>query len=217
MGQPALRSGRSAQSDARQQGPRVDDVEDSRQHGSGLVQRSQATSTPNGSRCTRSGRQASYYDPEDAAVHADRHLLLHAPPAVRQRSRRDRVLQRAERSRSSAGSTPRSTTRPRHDEAKPSGGGLVRAGGRHQRRRKDHQAVELYATPSAARISVLYATRHRRRAVRRAAAARQGRRKPGAVRSQAGHAGHLTAMYSVIPSPVDDSVWGVSEALSRLS
>ena len=50
--QSALRSGRSAQPDARQQGPRVDDLQDPRQTRSGLVQRSDATSTPPGSRCS---------------------------------------------------------------------------------------------------------------------------------------------------------------------
>ena len=39
VGESAVRSGRSAQPDARQQGPRVDDVEDPRQPGPGLVQR----------------------------------------------------------------------------------------------------------------------------------------------------------------------------------
>jgi hypothetical protein len=39
VGESSLRSGRSAQSDDRQQGPGVDDVEDSRQHGPVLVQR----------------------------------------------------------------------------------------------------------------------------------------------------------------------------------
>ena len=39
VGEPAVRPGRSAQPDARQQGPRVDDVEDPRQSGSVVVQR----------------------------------------------------------------------------------------------------------------------------------------------------------------------------------
>ena len=36
-----------------------------------------------------SGRQASFYDPKTQAVRAHRHLLRHAPPAVRQRRERD--------------------------------------------------------------------------------------------------------------------------------
>ena len=55
VGQSSVRSGRSAQSHARQQGPRVDDLQDPRQPGSRMVQRSQATSTPIGSRCATAG------------------------------------------------------------------------------------------------------------------------------------------------------------------
>ncbi len=62
-----------------------------------------------------SARQASVYDPATRQVRAHRHLLRHAPPAVRQRRGPHAVLQRAHRTRSSAGSTRACTTQT-HDE-----------------------------------------------------------------------------------------------------
>ena len=121
---------------------------------------------------------------EDQAVHADRHLLLHAPSAVRQRPRRDRVLQRTGRPDRSAGSTPRSTTRPRTSrkptagaarcstptatarspavERRPTGGGELGAlPGRHRgRRRRSGRARRgrRPSTPSSTRWSATACT-----------------------------------------------------------
>ena len=74
---------------------------------------------------------------EDEAVHADRHLLFDAPPAVRQRCERDRLFQRALRA-------DRRLDRHqglRRDEGRAEGGRLVRSGHRHQRRRQDHASA----------------------------------------------------------------------------
>ena len=61
--QPSLQSGRSAQPDARQQGPGMDDVEDPRQSGPGLVQR-RREQVRRWFPLRSSGRQASFYDPK---------------------------------------------------------------------------------------------------------------------------------------------------------
>ena len=98
VGQSSVQSRRSAQSDARQQGPRVDDVEDSRQPGAGLVQRRDAREQVRRLVPAQEQRPAGVVlRSQDAEVAADRHLLQHAPPAVRQRCQRDAVFQRAER------------------------------------------------------------------------------------------------------------------------
>ena len=96
LGEPAVQPGRSAQPDARQQGPRVADVEDSPQRRSRLVLRpgEQVRGVVPAAQQRPSG---VVLRSEDEAVHAHRHLLRDAPPAVRQRRERDRVLQRAVR------------------------------------------------------------------------------------------------------------------------
>ena len=80
---------------------------------------------------------------EDEAVHADRHLLLDAPSAVRQRRERDPLLQRAD------GSDRRLDRHEglRPDQGRAEGRRLVRPGRRHQRRRQDHAAVEFSRRP----------------------------------------------------------------------
>ena len=179
LGQPAVQPGRSAQPDARQQGPRVDDVEDSRQC---RIRRGAATPTNKFAEwfpLRSSGRQASFYDPKTQAVHADRHLLRHAPPAVRQRSERDGVLQRADRPDRSAGSTRRSTTR-RKDEQKAVR--LVRAGARHQRRRQDHATPWNQITRSR-RFAALRGRHHGRQRRRRRGAGGAAARAAASIRS----------------------------------
>src|SRR5262249_20336012 len=92
--EPAVRPGRSAQPDDGQQGARVDDVEAAAEPGSGVVQRRQERLlglVP----AARLGPAGAVLRPEAEAVHADRYLLLDAPPPVRQRRERDGVLQRA--------------------------------------------------------------------------------------------------------------------------
>ena len=138
VGEPAVQPGRSAQPDARQQGTGVDDVEDPRNANPAWCS-DPANKFATGSRCRNSGRQASFYDPKTKQFTLIDTCYCDAPPAVRQRRERDRVLQRAERARSSAGSTPRSDD---ETQGRAEGGRLVRAGARHQRRRQDHAAVE---------------------------------------------------------------------------
>ena len=130
-------TGRSPQPDARQQRPRLDDVEDPRQSGSVLVQRCHQQVR----RVVPAAQQRPaglLLRPHDAGVHADRYVLRHAPPAVRQRPRRDGVFQRAERS--DVRLDRHQGVRP--DQGRTEGRRLVRAGARHQRRRQDHEAVE---------------------------------------------------------------------------
>ena len=124
VGQPAVQPGRSAQPDARQQGPRVDDVEDPPQRRTRRGATTRPTSSPTWFPLRSSGRQASFYDPKTQAVHADRHLLRHAPPAVRQRRQRDGVLQRADRP--DVRLDRHQGLRP--DEGRAEGGRLVRPG-----------------------------------------------------------------------------------------
>ena len=150
---------------------------------------------------------------EDEQVHADRHVLQHASSAVRHRSQRDGVFQRADRS---------DVRLDRHEGVRPDAGraesgGLVRPGARHQRRRQDHQAVE-HAGGTRRRFSDV-SGRHAWRAGRAAAplagapgapAGRGARRTPRrSIRSLDTMVSY--SMYAVIPSPVDDTVWGVSE------
>ena len=121
---------------------------------------------------------------------------------------RDAVLQRADRPDRSAGSTPRSTTQTK-DEQKAVGwcGQVVDTNG----------DGKITAPPwnqiTARGESILYAGDTGGAA---APAAGRGR----AVRAGGGPDPKLDtlvsfSLYGVIPSPVDDSVWGVVGALSR--
>ena len=132
-----------------------------------------------------SGRQAAFFDRSDAGVHAHRHVLFDASPAVRQRSRRDGVLQRA--ARSDLRLDRHEGLRP--DEGRAESGGLVRAGARHQRRRQDHEAVEC---PGRSREFGAVPGRHDRRRRGRtrtwsAAASRSEARHDGQLRDVLGH------------------------------
>ena len=127
-----------------------------------------------------SGRQASFYDPKTKQFTLIDTCYSHAPPAVRQRRRRDGVLQRADRS---------DLRLDRHQGLRPDarraeGRRLVRSGARHQRRRQDHEAVECARRPR--RFGALPGRHDRRRA-----AGARGARRAGAVRSQARHDGQL--------------------------
>ena len=137
LGQSPLQPFRSAQSDDRQQGPGLADFEAPRSAAaSGLVQRS-------GERVRglvdAPARRPSRFvlRPGGPEVHADRDLLQHPPPPVRQRRQRDRLLQRRRR-------------RPflgrheglRRDRRRAAGRRLVSPGRRHERRRRDHEALE---------------------------------------------------------------------------
>ena len=137
LGQSPLQPVRSAQSDDRQQGPGLADFEAPRRApASGLVQRSgeQARGLVDAP-----ARRPSRFvlRPGGPEVHADRDLLQHPPPAVRQRCQRDRLLQRRRR-------------RPflgrheglRRDRRRAAGRRLVSPGRRHERRRRDHEALE---------------------------------------------------------------------------
>ena len=173
VGQPALRPGRSAQPDARQQGPRVDDVEDPQQRGSVVVQQQDQQVR----RLVPAHEQRPagvVLRPEDEAVRAHRHLLLDAPPAVRQRRERDAVLQRADRP--DLRLDRHQGVRP--DEERAAGQRLVRPGARHQRRRQDHAAVERVARRQLGALSRRHGGRGQQPAVH-------------GVRSEARHAGHL--------------------------
>ena len=75
----------------------------------------------------------------------------------------------------------------------------MRPGARHQRRRQDHQAVERRG-PAARRVCT---GRHARRRRRPAGAAAPFDAK---LDTQVTY-----SLYAVIPSPVDDTVWGVGE------
>ncbi len=141
---------------------------------------------------------------EDEAVHADRHVLLDAPPAVRQRRQRDGVLQRAASVRSSAGSTRRCTTR-RRTSRRPCGwcGQVLDTNG-------DGKITQAVERPGRSRQFGAVPGRHDRQA----AAAR-------GTRSAAPFDPKLDTMvsyslYAVIPSPVDDTRLGRQRAVSRL-
>ncbi len=64
VGEPALQPGGSAQRDAGQQGPRVDDVEDPSERERGVVHRPGKNSFASWFPLRQSGRQASFYDPK---------------------------------------------------------------------------------------------------------------------------------------------------------
>ena len=135
---------------------------------------------------------------EDEAVHADRHLLRDAPPAVRQRCERDGLLQRAERA-------DRRLDRHeglRRDEGRAEGGRLVRPGASTPTATARSRGR---GTDRRPRRVVLYAgetPRRRRTAWTRCARAAIDPKLDTLVNF---------SLYGVIPSPVDDSVWGVAE------
>ena len=147
VGQPAVQPRRSAQPHDRQQGTGMGDVEDPRQRPAWLVQRCSARQH------VRRVVPASKQRPSgvvlrsaNGEVAADRDLLQHAPPAVRQRRQRDRLLQRAQWSyvRVDRHEAIRRNARPdeKRSDGRADGRGVVRAGRRYQRRRKNHAAME---------------------------------------------------------------------------
>ena len=146
VGEPAVRSGRSAQPDDRQQGPRVDDVEDPQQSGSVLVQRCheqvrRMVPAPS------SGTAGVVLRSEDEAVHADRHVLLPRTICSSTTTPTRRCI-------STSSSVPIfgwiDTKVYDQTQGRAEGGRLVRPGARHQRRRQDHEAVERAARVVAA-------------------------------------------------------------------
>ena len=148
--------------------------------------------------------------PEDQAVHADRHLLRHASPAVRQRRQRDGVLQRAVGPDRRLDRHEGATTR-RKDEQKAVGwcGQVVDTNGDGRitrpwnRRRPRRRSRLLYASDTA------------RRYVR--AAGRGGRGGAPTLPLDPKLDTQVNYnLYGVMPSPVDDSVWGVAESVPGL-
>ena len=197
LGQSALQPRRSAQPDDRQQGPRVDDVEDSQQRGSVLVQRARPTSSPTGSRSraaagrrrstTRRRKQFTLID----TCYSTHHLQFDndADETVYFNELIGPIFgwidtkvydQTKDEQKAAAGaarcSTPTATARSR-------GRGMCSSGRR---------------TPRC-----IWATRP-------AAVAAPERRASGPVDPKLDTMVSYS-LYSVIPSPVDDSVWGVSE------
>ena len=156
-----------------------------------------------------SARQASYLRPEDQAVHVDRNVLLDASPAVRQRSRRDDVLQRIERSHFRM--DRHQGLRPDHTTSRRRWAGAARCWTPTATERSPALPGHDAGTRAAMRRFCIPPTR-------RGAVARRAR--PAAGRSRTPQAGFdpkldtlvSYSMYAVIPSPVDDSVWGVAES-----
>ena len=78
------------------------------------ISRRSATNHPPraGAAPRRASGRSQYFDPKHAAVQSSRHLLRHAPRAVRERRRRDALRQRRVQRRASAGSTHACSKRP---------------------------------------------------------------------------------------------------------
>ena len=140
------------------------------------------------SRSRRSARTGGYYDPKTQAVHADRHLLRHAPPAVRGRRRQHAVFSnpggRLGWINTKTVRRDRATSRRRRAGARPC------------------------STPTAtARSPSRGTSRSRRRGDGR-------RRQPnaGSARSiRSSTRGSAIGAYGIIVNPVDDSIWGATE------
>ena len=161
-----------------------------------------------------SGRQASYFDPKTKqfvlidTCYATHHLQFdndaNETVYFNELSRSDRRLDRHQG--------------VRRDEGRAEGRRLVRTGRRYQRRRQASRLRHGIASPARGE-SIPLLGRHDGRA---SAGGRPAGAGPGG-RAQAGGPDPKLdtlvsfSLYGVVPSPVDDSVWGVAERLSGLS
>ena len=202
--QPALRSGRSAQSHDRQQGPRVDDFEDPRQRRPRPGAAIPKTNTPTGSRSRTAAARPPIYDPKTQkftlidTCFSTHHLQFDNDP--------DETVYFNELSGPIVGwiDTKVYDANPRRAERPSAGAGKCSTPTATE---KSPSRGTSFAVRRGGEDSVLYdgdtaggGTRERR--------AQRGTQTP--VRSQTGYAGQLQPVL-VIPSPVDDSVWGISE------
>ena len=179
MGQSAVQPGRSAQPDARQQGPRVDDVEDPQRQGSRPGAATRPTSSPTGSRFrAAAGRRRSTIRRRRSSRSSTRAIRRIICSSTTTPTRR--CISTSCSVRSSAGSTPRCTTRRRTSRKRSAG--AVRC-----------------STPTAtarSRSRGTSATRRQFGAVpgrhgRQAAAGARGRGAPAPFDRQARHDGQL--------------------------
>ena len=202
LGEPAVQPGRPAQPDARQQGSRVDDVEDPAQRGPRRGATIRRTSLPPGSRCSSSGRQASFYDPKTKqfvlidTCYATHHLQFDNDA--------NETVYFNELSGPIVGWIDSKVYDETKDEQKAVGwcGQVVDTNGDGRITR--HRGIR----------SPAVASRSSMRETPQAAARRAG--APAARGDGGGPDPKLDtlvsfSLYGVIPSPVDDSVWGVAE------
>ena len=197
--QPALQSGRSAQPDARQQGPRVDDVEDPRQHGPVLVQRpdQQVRRMVPAAHAAAGRRRSTIRKTEQFTLidtcYATHHLQFDNDA--------NETVYFNELTGPIFGWIDTKVYDETKDEQKAGGwcGQVLDTNG-------DGKITRPWNVPDGRRPAPPGRRRHDGR-----------RRAPDAARRVDPKLDTMVSysLYGVIPSPVDDSVWGVERALSR--
>ena len=210
VGEPAVQPGRSAQPDARQQGPRVADDEDPPQRRIRRGAPTRRTSSRRGSRCEASGRQASFYDPKTKqftlvdTCYATHHLQFDNDA--------NETVYFNELSGPIVGWIDTKVFDETKDEQKAVGwcGQVVDTNGdgritaRLEPRSPRAANRSLYAGDTAGDTGAGGRPR------------RAGRHGAGGPRSESSTRMVSFSLYGVMPSPVDNSVWGVVGALPRL-
>ena len=156
---------------------------------------------------TFSARQASFYDPKTSSSSSSTRAIARTTCSSTT-TRTDGVLQRADRARSSVGSNRESTTIPTGRASERAVGWcpqVVDTNG-------DGKITKPWNRRRRGAIGALRTDTARRSGSECGCRCRRSRRARRCRRPTAGHDGQLH-LYSVIPSPVDNSAWGAPRTI----